>query len=76
MNKIGRITGLEPAITFYHGLVDPSMRLDPSDADFVDVIHTNGMQALLLGSYKCNYTNIGKFVGTEINFITPFQIFL
>lgn len=39
--KPGRITGLDPAMLMFHH-VDPSKRLDTSDALFVDVIHTSG----------------------------------
>jgi len=38
---LGRITGLDPAEPYFEWLHD-SIRLDPSDAQFVDVIHTNG----------------------------------
>lgn len=33
---------------FYHGM-DSLVRLDSSDADFVDAIHTDGMEHILLG---------------------------
>lgn len=39
--RIARITGLDPAGPIFVEL-NTSMRLDPSDAQFVDVMHTNG----------------------------------
>ena len=38
--KIPRITALDPAYPFF-GEAPPIVRLDPTDADFVDVIHTD-----------------------------------
>lgn len=38
---IGRITGLDPADPYFAN-TDKVVRLDPTDADFVDVIHTGG----------------------------------
>jgi pancreatic triacylglycerol lipase len=36
---VARITGLDPAEPYFENF-HTSVRLDPSDADFVDVIHT------------------------------------
>uniref|UniRef100_A0A146LBX8 Pancreatic lipase-related protein 1 n=1 Tax=Lygus hesperus TaxID=30085 RepID=A0A146LBX8_LYGHE len=48
--KLGRITGLDPTIIFYMGN-NRSHDLDPSDANFVDVIHTG---AGILGQWGPN----------------------
>ena len=33
--------GLDPAGPYFDGNTDPRFRLDPSDAEYVDVIHTD-----------------------------------
>jgi len=54
MNQpLARITGLDPAGPLYEG-TDAELRLDPTDADFVDVIHSNADRLLIggLGSFE------------------------
>ncbi|XP_025110726.1 pancreatic triacylglycerol lipase-like [Pomacea canaliculata] len=41
LKHLGRITGLDPAEPYFQH-TDPTVRLDPTDALFVDVIHTDG----------------------------------
>ncbi|XP_072016455.1 pancreatic triacylglycerol lipase-like [Amphiura filiformis] len=45
---IGRISAFDPAGPFFRGQ-DPALRLDQTDAEFVDVIHTDAESALRLG---------------------------
>ncbi len=48
INKLGRITGLDPAEPYFQGMGE-HVRLDTSDADLVDVIHTDASSIVLLG---------------------------
>ncbi|XP_070537615.1 inactive pancreatic lipase-related protein 1-like [Ptychodera flava] len=45
---LGRITGSDPAQPLFE-YKDPRVRLDSTDADFVDVIHTDGNSIFTLG---------------------------
>ena len=40
---LGRISGLDPAEPLFQGM-PPEVRLDPGDAKFVDVIHTDSKE--------------------------------
>ncbi|KAG1667491.1 Pancreatic triacylglycerol lipase [Nymphon striatum] len=48
LNKLGRITGLDPAFPYFSDM-SSEVVLDTSDADFVDVIHTDGRSAIMTG---------------------------
>lgn len=63
---LGRITGLDPAEPYFQGM-PAHVRLDPGDAELVDVIHTDGKGIFFLGygmSQPCGhldfYPNDGK----------------
>ncbi|XP_023228761.1 pancreatic triacylglycerol lipase-like [Centruroides sculpturatus] len=45
---LGRITGLDPAEPYFQGL-PPIVRLDETDADFVDAVHTDSKSILMMG---------------------------
>ncbi|XP_045475370.1 uncharacterized protein LOC123681176 [Harmonia axyridis] len=53
IGNLSRITGLDPAGPLFESQ-DPRARLDQTDAEFVDVIHSNGENLILggLGSYQ------------------------
>lgn len=46
--RLGRITGLDPAGPYFEN-TDPVVRLDKSDAKFVDCIHSDGASTINLG---------------------------
>ncbi|CAL1538424.1 unnamed protein product [Lymnaea stagnalis] len=45
---LARISGIDPAGPYFEN-TDPVVRLDPSDALFVDIIHSNGKSLIQLG---------------------------
>jgi len=66
-HNLARITGLDPAQPLYEGK-DAKLKLDPTDADFVQVIHTNAASSLVggLGEFEQSghvdfYPNGGKW---------------
>ena len=61
IKNISRITGLDPASPLFENY-SVRARLDPSDAKFVDVIHSNGDSFLKggLGSFQA-MGHLGKF---------------
>uniref|UniRef100_A0AC11CLV0 Pancreatic lipase related protein 3 n=1 Tax=Ovis aries TaxID=9940 RepID=A0AC11CLV0_SHEEP len=75
---LGRITGLDPAGPYFHDTPN-EVRLDPSDANFVDVIHTNAVRLFFeLGAGTINacghldfYPNGGKHMPGCEDLITP-----
>ncbi|KAM8780302.1 LOW QUALITY PROTEIN: pancreatic lipase-related protein 3 [Rhynchonycteris naso] len=75
---LGRITGLDPAGPYFHNTPN-EVRLDPSDANFVDVIHTNAVHFLFeFGAGTINacghldfYPNGGKHMPGCGELITP-----
>ncbi|RNA45174.1 pancreatic triacylglycerol lipase-like [Brachionus plicatilis] len=48
VNGLGRITALDPAGPYFEN-TDPKVRLDPTDAVYVDAIHSDGTANLFLG---------------------------
>ncbi|XP_078688905.1 pancreatic lipase-related protein 2-like [Branchiostoma floridae x Branchiostoma belcheri] len=63
---LGRITGLDPA-AMYYAESPPEARLDPTDAEFVDVIHTDadllgalGLSGMSPSGHVDFYPNGGK----------------
>jgi pancreatic triacylglycerol lipase len=53
--------GLDPAGPYFED-TDPKVRLDPTDALFVDVIHTDGTNNLLLGLGITNFIEKLNFI--------------
>lgn len=76
--------GLDPASPLFEtisGIVDPEFRLDPTDAQFVDVIHTSGSAFGFLAplGHADFYPNNGKFPQPGCSFVpttSKFYVFL
>ncbi|KAG8202075.1 hypothetical protein JTE90_010438 [Oedothorax gibbosus] len=48
LKTLGRITGCDPAEPYFQNM-PPSVRLDATDADYVDVIHSDATDILFIG---------------------------
>ena len=57
LKGLGRITGLDPAGPYYEWM-PPEVRLDPTDAEFVDAIHSDAMTLI---------PYLGRFIIQENN---------
>lgn len=70
--KLSRITGLDPALPFFATL-KPDWKLDSTDAEFVDIIHTNsGIYGKVEASGHTDfYVNGGTFQPTCANHKNP-----
>ncbi|NXI63324.1 LIPR3 protein, partial [Anseranas semipalmata] len=55
IRSVRRITGLDPAGPYFEG-TPPEVRLDPTDANFVDVIHSNAAHFPAIGFGMYNTT--------------------
>ena len=63
--KFGRISGLDPAQPCFES-IDPALKLDKTDAPFVDIIHTNARLWFELG------LGIPEPIGTQKIFSVEF----
>lgn len=65
---LSRITGLDPAGPLFESQ-HPKARLDSTDANFIDVIHSNGENLILGGlGNDCLYINDCLFNKIKFNF--------
>ncbi|KAG1694113.1 Pancreatic lipase-related protein 3 [Nymphon striatum] len=62
---IGRITGLDPAMPFFHR-VHKKLRIDPGDAKFVDIIHTDGRSSIINAIYRLCDKQDTKFFHVDL----------
>ena len=70
--KLGRITALDPAQPLFQNTPE-FVRLDPGDADFVDVIHTDAKSILMGG--LCNFDHLHiLIVGSHLKLTFPKEI--
>lgn len=77
----GVFLGLDPAGPYFEG-TPPEVRLDPTDANFVDVIHSNAAHFPAIGKCSCaskylqgcachQDTDIITYLSQGLEYLTP-----
>ena len=67
---LGRISALDPAEPLFQSMPE-FVRLDPGDADFVDVIHTDAKSILMFGKFCVKISPAG-----DLSFFLELMLFI